>query len=259
MYIFFSATPGFGFEVVCSVQSFIKQTLIPQSTMKIPGMFIPEYKSLEQKTKQLLEEAKTVREDVLNEKEKFLEELLAQFDRPVESRVTNLYYDIIQKALIGNGYRSRTPSHSLFGYWIKNVSPSETRVFFKKCDGMDTPKDFGFASLRPENLEQFYKRFERYEREKRLGRRGTPFARYSALNYALGGFTGALAISFLMGYLKHYPGVLDVLSGLMIGASFFAGGYYFDSYCHLRNERKMKGLCSYFTENDKEAVRRALM
>ncbi|MDP2908779.1 MAG: hypothetical protein Q8N77_03150 [Nanoarchaeota archaeon] len=230
--------------------------------MKIPGMFIPEYKNLEQKTEQLLEKAKTVQEDVLTKKEKRLEEVLAQFDRPVESRVTNLYYDIIQKALISNGYRPRTPGHLQIGYWVKNVSSSEIKVFLKRCDSSDTPKDFGFASLRPEKLERFYKRYERYEREKRLGPRGIfgGYGGYRAFNYFLCSLVaGSFASLFLISGIKSHPSMLEILAGLVVGAGFFAGGYSFDQYCYNRNEKRMKGLCSYFTENDKEAVRRALI
>lgn len=234
--------------------------------MKIPDMFIPEHKSLEQKTEQLLEKPKLTGQEVSRreEKEIALESILKEFNGPPSVRSNDLR-NKIGYALKLEGYSEfQTSKISLLGlYWIKKESSAGqewTNVFFRRAFGSFDKKEYGFAKVKEINLEEFCTRLERRTIEEQ---RKNLFYHYSLSTSVKGGIVGSAALGSLMSiglFGFGHPVSLYNLS-LITAASlvgFLLGSILFDNYAHKRNENKMLKLCSYFTDDEKEAIRMAL-
>lgn len=233
--------------------------------MKIPNTFIPEHKSLEQKTEQLLEEAKIIKEQTQDDaKERLLNMLMSYLNTEPLSRPIELY-NILGGTLENESYSSMALKTKQKGeYWTKKISASETKVFFKKHVTHRSPKktEYGLAILKEKNLELFCKKMEKHTKEEN-NIRGYFLDNYNFLNFVIGGLTAAVAVNYLISQIP--PDILDTtknsiifLTSLASVASVCIGGQCLDSYLHNRNKKKMIKLCSYYTEDEKEALRMML-
>lgn len=232
--------------------------------MKIPNTFIPE-KNLEQKTEQLLEEAKIVKEEDTSAKEKLIETLVSYLHTSQAGPRPITFYNMLAASLKNDEYldissvASANHVNLKLYYWIKKTGNSEIKLLFKKRSNFfsHNKTELGFATMKEENLKEFYKRLERYEKE--TDKR--PYTSYDFVNYYIkGGLTalGSYCLALLGTELNtgiNIPTMVYSLGGI---CAYHLGGRLYDFHCHKKNKKKMIGICNHFTENEKEAIRRAL-
>lgn len=235
--------------------------------MKLPKMFISE-KNLEGKTEQLLEEAKIIKEQTQDDaKERLLNTLMPYLDKEPLLRPI-IFHEMVMEALEKESYSNLIlkPKQKA-DYWAQRISTSETKIFFRK--NIQTPyllpkkTEYGLAVMKKESLEEFCKKMEKHvkERNKAIG---SIFDHYNLINFIAGGLTTGLAYIFLTSQIIpkeiiDSPGkVISMIHSVLAVMSFYAGGKCLDSYIHEINKKKMIKLCSYYTEDEKEALRLAL-
>lgn len=233
--------------------------------MKLPTTFLPEHKSLEQKTEQLLEEAKVIQEDTAyDKKEQAIQKLMNQFDcyqyyKPQELQL------IIEEEIKKEGYIELTNNNSEVRYWAKNISALETKLFIRRGEYGYNLKEYGFASIRPENLGKFCEIFKSYEKE--IRHKNHNLRHYSRSNYKKGGLIaaaiyGAFSCPVVISALQPPYTSTDLLMlGLLplnLLVLYRAGGKLFDLCAHKIKNKRMRKLCTSFIEDEKLAIRRAL-
>lgn len=231
--------------------------------MRLPKTFLPEHKSLEQKTEQLLEEAKVIQEDTAyDKKEQAIQKLMNQFDRYQHYRPQELQL-IIEEELKKEGYIELTNNNSEVRYWAKNISALETKLFIRRGEHSYNLKEYGFTSIRPENLCKFCEIFKSYEKEIRQKKRNRKY--YNHGNYIKGGLMasgayGAYISPLIINALSNPLNSIWTFVILPIQLLFVyqGGGALFDWCAHKIKNKKMLKLCTSFTEDEKLAIRRAL-
>lgn len=225
--------------------------------MKIPDMFIPEHKNLEKKTEQLLEEAKMIKEQDTSAKERLIDTLISYLDTQGRARHVT-FYNMLEASLQNESYHNVMLAQKQKGeYWIKKISNLETKVFFKKPADYSQP-EYGLAVLKKGNLKLFCEKMEKHiNEENRI--QGFFFDHYNSLNLAIGGLTAASAITYsIISQVPedvHTSKYLSRMLAISAVVSFYVGGRFFDSYMHKISKKKMIKLCSYYTEDEKEAIR----
>jgi len=127
--------------------------------MRIPKIFLPENKNLEDKVEQLAKEPKTHEKECRAKHSEELEKLLSKFYPPyvdydlIHSEVTDLAENM--------GYKQINKKSS-YEYWVKPTGFGESYVLVSF--GKKSEKYYMFARIKDENFEKFCNKLE-YQRK----------------------------------------------------------------------------------------------
>lgn len=228
--------------------------------MKLPDIFTPEHKSLEEKTEQLLEKAKIVKEVAINQKkESMLQEIKSYLDLPPDQQRPIRLQILLDELLSKEGYTHLTTKSPipLWEYWTKETDYNQTKLFFRSRETNHLYDTYGYALLCKENVNEFCNRLEKYKTEEESKRNHSHYDFSTCMSSGLGSaiaYSGVMAgIELCLSKEIHF---VIYAAGILL--SYWLGGAFFDSYAHKRKKKKLTKLCSYFTENEKEALRLAL-
>ncbi|MDP2909025.1 MAG: hypothetical protein Q8N77_04445 [Nanoarchaeota archaeon] len=210
--------------------------------MKLPQLFLPENKNLEEKLKQLAEEPKIQEQEnkyLIDKTE--LDELLKEFYNLPENH--NGLCSKLESLLGKAGYTLRK-SKKHYKYWSKPADFDKQYLFIRQKGKEKQEEHYSFVMVEENKLEKFCKKFE-YERKL------IPLNVYLTI-CALS--VSATSLNFLPLYFKK-----DALFAIPMAAVVVAlsTAPYMIKYLYGKNKKNTEKYCNYLITNDEEALREA--
>lgn len=210
--------------------------------MKLPQLFLPENKNLEEKLKQLAEEPKIQEQEKKYFVEKTeIDELLKEFRNQPEN-----YSQLCSKleSLLGRAGYTLTKSKKHYKYWSKPADFDKQYLFIRQKGKEKQEEHYSFVMVEENKLEKFCKKFE-YERKL------IPLNVYLTI-CALS--VSATSLNFLPLYLQNGALFAIPMAAVVVALS---TAPYMIKYLYGKNRKNTEKCCKYLITNDEEAIRKA--
>ncbi|MBU4501057.1 MAG: hypothetical protein KKA79_00575 [Nanoarchaeota archaeon] len=248
--------------------------------MKVPNSFRPE-KDLEDKTEQLVEEAKIVNYNKRCVDPDELEDMISHFDHMFlnwsDPSIFGYSYlhDTIDEFVEKTNYQKSDLSNDKFTYWTRPdpVNASERYVFIRRLDN-DSRRRYSFARVNKNDFTKFGKSFELYFKSKNIlfdnyRINGQIYKSFLASGAAVGGLSLYILQNVLAGlpfYTISQTAAMAGLFGLTMGPCLIAftgiplafGALKLAKYWNKKFEAKIKLNYEDMTlEDDRTAILKA--